>query len=178
MRIAALLLGTVVLLVSARADAHPVPTIPWILVQTVPSPELAFAREGARSFGMRWQVTPFLWSFGIHRRAPARTRFFVVEPPMRHAGSYELFFAPEWLAPGADGRFVAHAGLRGWFPIADRGESLAATITTGAYRDGSQVGPELALGLHVLYGTLGVELAHAPRLRGAEWIFALKVRVL
>src|SRR5262245_59756484 len=42
-------------------------TFPWLVTQLLPSPELAVGDDGA-AFGLRWQIVPFLYSFGIDPR--------------------------------------------------------------------------------------------------------------
>jgi len=158
----------------SAADRHPTPSIPWIIAQALPSPEVAFG-SGRAIAGLRWQLTPFLYSWGIHRRAPRRWRSFVVESSMRHTGSVELFIGPEWLR---NERWFGRAGVRSYFPIADRGEALAISIGTSAWSDGRRGGPSLELGAHVLYGFLALMITHSPGLPRAEWIGTLQVRVL
>lgn len=159
---------------SAGADRHPPPSLAWILTQAVPSPEVAFGAD-RRPFGLRWQLTPFLYSWGIHRSAPRKWRAFVVEPPMRHTGSFELFGSPEWI--NGVGWF-ARAGARSYFPVLDRGEALALSIGTSAWTDARRIGPSLEVGAHVLFGLFALLVTHSPGLREAEWIGTLQVRVL
>src|SRR4051794_775501 len=71
------------------ADPLPYPSLAWLVTQLVPSPELAVGRvkhidgAGAESdvtttaFGLRWQLTPLVWSWGVNRRI-SRWRYFVV----------------------------------------------------------------------------------------------------
>ena len=59
----------------------------------------------------------------------------------------------------------------------DRGETLSISIATAVYRERSQIGPEIELGVHVLFGVLGVVVSHAPRRARAEWILGLRIRV-
>lgn len=159
---------------SVAADRHPTPSIAWTLTQAVPSPELAFG-DGRARFGLRWQLTPFLYSWGIHRSAPRKWRSFVVEPSMRHSGSFELFGSPEWLR---DFGWFARAGARSYFPIVDRGETLALSIGTSAWTNGRRAGPSLEIGAHVLFGLFAVLVTHSPQFNEAEWIATLQVRVL
>src|SRR5690349_21741442 len=42
-------------------------TFAWLVTQLLPSPEIAAGVDGA-AFGLRWQVVPLLYSFGIDRR--------------------------------------------------------------------------------------------------------------
>lgn len=155
---------------AVAADHHPYPSFPWIAAQAVPSPE-----HTGRSFGLRWQVTPFLYSWGIHRNAPRRWRAFVVEPSMRHSGSIEVFGSPEWLR---DRGWLGRAGVRSYFPISDRGEAFSISIGTHAWFDQGKVGSAVELGGYVLFGLFGLQLTHSPQLSRAEWTVTLQVRVL
>jgi hypothetical protein len=160
---------------SARgADRHPTPSIPWVLTQGIPSPQVAFG-SGDAIFGLRWQVTPFLYSWGIHRSAPRRWRLFIVEPSMRLSGSFEIFGGPEWLRAE---RWFGRAGVRSYFPIAQRGEALAISLGTSAWSDGREVGPSFEVGTHVLFGLLAVLATYSAELPRAEWTLTLQVRVL
>src|SRR5689334_10224774 len=107
---------------SAPYDKHPPPTLLWMLAQTVPSPELG-AGGPSPVFGLRWQITPLLYSFGIYRKL-SPWRLFVVEPLTRQSGSIELFVSPEFLA----GDWLARVGVHATFPVLERGEKLAFTI--------------------------------------------------
>lgn len=151
-------------------DHHPSPSIAWVVTQAIPSPELA-----GRTFGLRWQITPFLWSWGIHRNAPRRWRAFIAEPAMRHSGSFEIYGTPEWLA---DRRFIGRAGVRSYFPIAQRGEALSISVGIGAWWDRPHVGPSMEIGAYTLFGFLGLHATHSSQLARAEWTFTLQVRVL
>lgn len=159
---------------SSAADRHPTPSIPWVLAQAIPSPEVAVG-SGRAVFGLRWQLTPFLYSWGIHRSAPRKWRAFVVESSMRHSGSFELFGGPEWLR--GEGWF-GRAGARSYFPVVDRGEALAISIGTSAWTDGRRLGPSVEVGAHLLFGLFGLMLTHSPGLTRAEWIGTLQVRIL
>lgn len=161
---------------SAHAESrHPVPTLPWAAAQLVPSPGHAWDRDG-QTLSLRWQVTPFLYSWGIHRRAPLRVRMFVVEPPLRNTGSVETWLAPEWLRDGH--RWIGRGGLRSTFPAEGLGEAVSVSVGTGLWTDGRDVGPVLEVGVYVLFGVFGVQLSHAPGLRHAEWAASLSWRVL
>jgi len=159
---------------SFAADHHPTPSIPWIVAQTIPSPEIAFG-GGHAIFGLRWQVTPFLYSWGIHRQAPRRWRAFVVEPSMRHSGSFEIFGGPEWLRGE---RWFGRVGARSYFPVVDRGEALNISIGASAWFDRHHVGPSVELGAHFLFGLFALMLTHSQDLPRANWIATLQVRVL
>lgn len=156
--------------VLTAVDHHPSPSIAWIVAQAVPSPELA-----GRTFGLRWQVTPFLYSFGIHREAPRRWRAFIVEPSMRYSGSIEIYGTPEWLA---DRRLIGRAGVRSYFPISERGEALSISIGVGAWWDRPHVGQSIDVGVYTLFGILGLMATHSPDLERAGWTVTLQVRPL
>lgn len=135
------------------------PSVWWLMAQAIPSPELVVGDEGAR-FGMRWQVTPFLYSFGIHRRlSPIRT--LVVEPIVRHSGSIELFLSPEWVAYRG-GTTLFDVGVRATVPLFHRGEYLSASFGAAHSSFEGASGVRYEAGIHVLFGTVGVVVSVSP----------------
>lgn len=141
-------------------------TLPWLLVQLVPSPGLWIGPSGTR-FGVRWQVTPVSYSFGINRRL-SPWRAFVVEPLTRHAGSIELFGSPEYVAGSgpAPGGWMLRGGTRAYFPLLDWGETLSCSLGGSALyarvhgRD--HVAASYEAGLYTLFGGLGVQVTVTP----------------
>src|SRR5438552_12189920 len=115
-------------------DPSIAPALVWLATQLVPSPQIGFSappHEGA-VFGLEWQLTPVLYSFGAHRGA-SRWRAFLAEPRVRHAGSVELFASPEYLAlrdvpDRAKDRWFVRPGGRAYFPLARDGEYLSASL--------------------------------------------------
>jgi hypothetical protein len=148
------------------------PTLPWVAAQLLPSPELTLAEEPG--FGMRWQVTPLSYSFGLHRSL-SPWRSFVVEPLARQSGSIELCVSPEYLS-ALDEEFGMRFGIRSYFPLVERGEYLSFSIGSSYLRFGSEGGQAWEAGLYVLSGFVGIEVAYAPALDPARFILALKVR--
>jgi hypothetical protein len=153
----------------------PYPTAPWIVAQAVPSPQIV-VHEQKSHFGARWQVTPILYSFGVNRRT-APWRAFVVEPFVRQSGSVELFVSPEFLAVDvrAVDRFSLRVGTRSYFPLVGRGENLSMSIGTsyGTFSGGFVA---YEVGLYVLFGFLGLQVAASPT-PDAPLIGTLSVRV-
>lgn len=163
----------------------PYPTLAWLLFQLVPSPELAFGKtkeiavNGAvddsirTSFGLRWQLTPFLWSFGVHR-SQSRWRYFVVDPFARHSGSLELSTTFEWIGGHYDG-LIARPGVRVYLPILEKGEKLSTSLGTSVYRaNGLRVAYDA--GLYVLNGFFGVLVTVAPNHQPIATIATLNLR--
>lgn len=141
-------------------DVHP--SLLWFAAQLVPSPEWHIA-DGGVHFGVRWQVTPLLYSFGIHRKlSPWRT--FVVEPLVRHAGSLELFASPEYLtvSPDFEKNWLLRGGLRAYFPLAHRGEYLSCSLGGSAFYARSRIGVAYEAGLYTLGGVVGAQVTFAP----------------
>jgi hypothetical protein len=151
--------------------ATPRPTLAWALFQLVPSPELAFGRhdhigptgavtdESAVAFGLRWQLTPVLWSFGVHR-SQSRWRWFVVDPIARQSGSLELSTSFEYIGGHID-RVIPRPGLRVYLPVAQKGEYLSVSLGTSVYPyDGLRVAYDV--GAYILAGTLGLQMTVAP----------------
>ncbi|HSQ62800.1 MAG TPA: hypothetical protein VLM85_06280 [Polyangiaceae bacterium] len=156
-------------------DPHPPPTLPWMLAQLVPSPEIGVG--GLRvAGGMRWQLTPLLYSFGMYRKL-SPWRAFVVEPLTRQSGSVELFFSPEYLsAPGGGDEWLARMGVHATFPLLERGEKLAFTLGAGAHL-GAETGAVFEAGVSVFAGVAGLFFSYAPRLTIAPATLMLRVRI-
>lgn len=143
----------------------------WLLLQAIPSPELAFGRhrtitatgavekDSSPSFGLRWQLTPVLWSFGVHP-SQSRWRTFVVDPIARHSGSLELSTSAEYIAGHVD-RLIVRPGLRAYLPLVQKGEYLSMSLGTSAY---SYAGLRVAydVGAYFIGGLVGLQVTVAP----------------
>lgn len=157
---------------TAPRDVHPPPTIWWMLVQTIPSPEVGIGGV-APAAGLRWQLTPLLYSFGMYRKlSPWRT--FVVEPLTRQSGSLGLFFSPEYLTARTS-EWLVRTGIQATFPLRERGEKLAVTIGAGIVF-GAETSAEIEAGVSVFFGTLGLFVSYAPRVTLAPATIMLRVR--
>ena len=158
-------------------DAGTTLTWSWLATQLLPSPELAFSADGEGRFGMRWQLTPLLYSFGVDPRVAA-FRAFVVEPLLRSSGSIELFVAPEYVAFDADwsARFGFRGGVRAYFPVLEKGDYLSVSLATAYARFGSRDSVSYQLGAYVLFGFLGFEQSFLPGIDEARWISTLNLR--
>jgi hypothetical protein len=168
-RIVALLCATAITK-TAAADG-PRPTAAFLAGQLVPSPEVLAGQSGAH-FGLRWQVTPALYSFGIHRsKSPWRS--FIVEPVVRQSGSMELFVSPEV----ALGTLGVRTGVRSYFPLVQRGEYLSWSVGSGFARLGSQNSAFYEAGAYVLFGLFGLQAAILPGVRDARFSATLCVRI-
>ncbi len=149
----------------------PYPTLGWALFQLVPSPELAIGRQRriaptgevdespTTAFGLRWQLTPVLWSFGVHRKQP-RWRYFVVDPFARVSGSLELSTSIEYIGGHVD-RVLVRPGVRAYLPLAQKGEYLSMSLGTSVYSyEGLRVAYDV--GAYLLAGVLGFQVTVAP----------------
>ena len=136
------------------------------MLQFLPSPEVAVGRvhdpnaSTEAAFGMRWQVTPLLWSWGTNRRV-SRWRTFVVDPLARHAGSLELSGAVEYFFGNVD-RAILRPGVRAYFPVAQRGEYLSVSLGTSTYVYDDKARVAYDVGAYVLYGLFGIQATIAP----------------
>jgi hypothetical protein len=148
-------------------------TLTWAITQLIPSPELAFGAEGPL-FGLRWQVTPFLYSFGIDRRL-SPVRAFVVEPLVRTSGSLEVFFAPEYLAFEGQ-RFGFRTGVRAFFPVVERGDYVSVSLGAAYAWFGEREGASYQAGVYLLFGFLGLEQSFVPALADARFITTFNLR--
>jgi hypothetical protein len=186
-RVVVVALGSALLLVQGSVSAleavpsprRPSPVIAagiWTLAQLVPSPLLVIGQHHVGG-GMRWQLTPLLYSFGIAER-PLRT--FYVSPIARHSGAIELHGSPEWACCAADGSssWLVRAGLRLYLPLVEHGEVLSWSLGGSYYRalgieDGGFAGD---LGLYTLFGVVGLNLTVSPLLARREVMVSLNIR--
>jgi hypothetical protein len=165
--------------VERRATATPPGTsvtLAWLLTQLIPSPELAVGDDGA-AFGLRWQLVPVSYSFGIDRRL-SPFRAFVVEPLVRTSGSLELFVTPEYLAidERLSRRFGFRVGVRAYFPVVEKGDYLSVSLGTAYARFAERESASYQFGGYLLYGFLGLEQSILPALDEARFIGTLNVR--
>lgn len=157
-------------------EPSPRVSLSWALSQLVPSPELGFGDDGA-VFGLRWQLTPFLYSFATDPRL-SRVRWFVVEPIVRQSGSIELFLSPEYLGIGETLRekIGGRVGVRSYFGVLERGDYLSLSIAAAYFQFGDERGVAYEAGAYVLFGVLGLQLGYAPALDQARWLSTLRLR--
>lgn len=158
------------------AIGAPRPTLPWVVGQLVPSPEVV-VQDGDAAFGARWQLTPVLYSFGIHR-SQCPWRAFVVEPIVRQSGSIEIYLSPEYISFGQDlsERFGLRAGLRSYVPVIERGDYLSLSFGTSVLRYQGETSAAYEVGAHVLFGFFGTLLSYSPTPEGGRIISTLQVR--
>jgi hypothetical protein len=153
------------------------PSSLWISSQFIPSPQFNFLKNDGLKFGLRWQVTPLLYSFGINRKLNP-WRYFVVEPMVRQNGSIELFFSPEWL--NMTGKFKTNwlfrGGIRAYFPLYRRGEYLSGSLSASYYNFNGDQGISYEAGIYLFFGILGFQATYSPELKEAPWIFTLRLR--
>lgn len=161
---------------SERAlDPEVTPSLEWALWQLIPSPELGVG--GGARFGLRWQLTPLLYSFATDARLD-RWRWLVAEPIVRQSGSLELFASPEYLAleGGAAARFGVRGGLRAYLGLVGRGDNLSLSLGASYFHFRDADGPALEAGAYVLFGALGLVLTYSPTFDAAPWITTLRLR--
>jgi hypothetical protein len=146
----------------------------WVATQLVPSPLLVVG-DGHVGGGMRWQVTPLLYSFGI---AEGPVRAFFVAPIARHSGSVELHASPEWAccAPGDGSSWLVRAGARLYLPLLERGEKLSWSLGGSYYRASGGGGAAADLGLYTFNGIIGLNVTVSPWLTQREVITTLAIR--
>jgi hypothetical protein len=162
------------------------PSLAWILTQLAPSPEVGGGRvhrtdvDGVQqnttqlAFGLRWQLTPIVWSWGTNRRI-TRWRYFVIDPIARNSGSIELNATFEYLFGHVD-RFLVRPGIRTTFPVAQRGEYLSASIGTSTYTYNGTPRVAYDVGAYILYGLFGVQVTVAPAHAPLSLIGTFRIR--
>jgi hypothetical protein len=150
-----------------RTALHPL----WAIVQLVPSFQLAYAEQEGVTWGLRWQTSPLLVSWGTHP-ALQPFRMFPAEPLVRYSGSAELFVTAEYfhLEGAAYERLMFRAGMRAHVPIHHRGENVAWSLGAAYARMGPDHGPSFETGIHILSGVVSLSVVVTPwhrRTRGA-----------
>lgn len=178
----------------ARAEAEEVSLVPapkprlmspaaavgvWSAAQLVPSPLLVTGKAHVGG-GMRWQLTPLLYSFGIAERP---LRAFLVSPIARHSGSVELHVSPEWAccAPNDQSSWLVRAGVRLYLPLLEHGEKLSWSLGSSYYRAagaGAGAGGMAAdLGIFTFNGVFGLNVTVSPWLTRREVITTFMIRL-
>lgn len=162
------------------------PSLAWWITQMIPSPEVGFGRvthtgldnvpstSTEAAFGLRWQLTPFLWSWGTNRNV-SRWRFFVADPLARHSGSIELTGGLEYLWGHVD-RFLARPSLRTTVPIYGRGEYVSMMLGTSIYQYDGTLRVAYEGGVFFLYGIFGVQMTVAPGHDALSTLATFRVR--
>lgn len=144
------------------------PTPGWLAAQLLPSPEIAAGSQGA-AFGMKWQLTPVAYSWGVYRKI-LPWRFGVVDPAARQSGSVELYLSPEYVyfpthadnpRWKGDELFLRYGG-RAYFPLWERGEFLSTSIGASAYDFNGTWAMAYEAGLYGLGGLFGVQVNVTP----------------
>jgi len=152
------------------------PTWTWAAAQLVPSPQWVTSANGLR-FGMRWQITPLLYSFGINKKL-SPWRYLIAEPLVRQSGSVELFFSPDYLKleDKFKDRWLFRGGARAYIPLWQRGEYMSASLGVSYYNFNGQNGISYEGGIYLFAGILGIQTTYSPSFTNSEWIFTLRLR--
>ena len=173
-----LLLAAGIATTEAPEEPNVHPTWPWVVTQLVPSPELAGGRHAGPRFGLRWQVTPLLYSWGVHRGL-SPWRYFVAEPFVRQSGSIELYFTPEYF-PGFGRSFgadwMARTGVRTYLPLVAHGESLSMSIGASHFYFEDRSGAAFEAGVYTFSGIVGVQITASASPGPFSWIATLRLR--
>jgi hypothetical protein len=163
------------LLHATEPDIHPM--LLWFATQLVPSPEWTFTSTDGARFGLRWQCTPVLYSFGLNKRL-SPWRWFVVEPFTRQSGSIELYFTPEYarLSDAGGSQWIFRSGIREYLPLLEHGEYLSASAACSYVVSGHKDGIGYEAGFYTFAGIAGVQLSYTPMLTKAPWSVVLRLR--
>jgi len=147
----------------------------WAAAQLIPSPLLVLGKQHVGG-GMRWQLTPILYSFGIAERP---VRAFLVSPIARHSGSIELHVSPEWACcvAGDQSSWLVRAGLRLYLPLLEHGEKLSWSLGGSYYRAAGGGGGAADLGIFTFNGLFGFNVTVSPWLARREVTLTLTIRL-
>lgn len=153
------------------------PSSLWLAAQTIPSPQLIIRQNSGPAFGLRWQVTPLLYSWGINKKL-SPWRHFIAEPLTRQNGSAELYLSPEYvnLTDQFKSNWMFRAGLRAYFPLYNYGEYLSGSVGTSYYTFNGHKGVSYEAGIYIFFGILGLQVSYSPSMPQAQWMFTLRIR--
>ncbi len=148
----------------------------WGVSQLIPSPQWITTSDGAK-FGMRWQVTPLLYSFGMNNRL-SPWRYFITDPLARQSGSAEIFFTPEYLniENQFKDKWLFRGGLRFYIPLWQKGEYASMSLATSYYNFNGNNGISYEAGVYLFAGILGFQTTYSPNFTNSEWIFTIRLR--
>jgi len=164
-------------------DSRQVPTEPnihfswmWGVAQFIPSPEW-ITTSGSAKFGMRWQFTPLLYSFGINKKL-SPWRYFITDPLARQSGSAEIFFTPEYLniENKFNDKWLFRGGLRFYIPLWQKGEYASMSLASSYYNFNGNSGISYEAGVYLFAGILGFQTTYSPNFTNSEWIFTIRLR--
>ena len=148
----------------------------WGVAQLIPSPEWITTSNGAE-FGMRWQVTPLLYSFGSNKKL-SPWRYFITDPLARQSGSAEIFLTPEFfdIEDKFEDKWLFRGGLRFYIPLWQKGEYASASFATSYYIFNGNNGISYEAGIYLFAGILGFQTTYSPNFTNSEWIFTIRLR--
>ena len=146
----------------------------WYFLQLLPSPGF---KIGASSASFRWQLTPLLYSWGVHPRI-SPWRFGITEPLTRVSGSIEFPLQIGYAPTPISTQWHWSVGARAYFPVAEYGEGWSLSL--GAFRSqkANQSGWTTEAGAWFLFGFFGFTAAYTPNLPSEEWAFHFRIRYL
>ena len=144
--------------------------------QLIPSPEWITTSSKAK-FGMRWQVTPLLYSFGMNKKL-SPWRYFLADPLSRQSGSVEVFVTPEYLniEEKFKDKWLFRSGMRLYIPLWQKGEYASLSFATSYYNFNGQNGFSYEGGVYLFAGILGFQATYSPNFINSEWIFTIRLR--
>jgi hypothetical protein len=150
------------------------PTWPWAAAQLVPSPEWYLNKDKTTDFGLRWQLTPVLYSFGLNPHV-SPWRALVADPLARYNGSAEIYISPEYI-PDLQNNWRIRGGVRTYVPLHQYGEYLAGSLGISYFQDTQQDGFSYEAGMYIFFGILGLQVNYTPGSLRSEWLFTINIR--
>ncbi len=150
----------------------------WLAGQLLPNPQWVWSDEGQSTFGLRWAITPLLWSFAVDKRLN-RWRTLTAETLVRHRGSLELLVMPEWIPILDDfaDQWLLRAGPRLYLPLHHRGEYASMSLGGSYHWFHGEQGVSAEVGIYTLLGILGLVGTWSPMLTDARWTVTLNVQL-
>ena len=148
----------------------------WSLAQLIPSPQWITTSDRAK-FGMRWQVTPLLYSFGMNKKL-SPWKYFMVSPLSRQSGSAEIFITPEYLniEEKLKDKWLFRSGVRIYLPLWQKGEYASLSFAASYYNFNGNNGISYEGGVYLFAGILGFQTTYSPSFINSKWIFTIRLR--
>ena len=146
----------------------------WLPWQLVPNFTLT-ATSTQTPFGLEWEATPLLYSFGISRLVSPWSSF-IVNPVARFSGSIEAIVTGQFYPSKLGSSHFGYSGqLLGHVPLVERGEHLALNVGVATYRVGNDYPVFKVVGVSTLFGFIHFNVKQASN--PDVWIWSLEFRM-
>jgi len=146
----------------------------WLPFQFLPN-LTNYTSAPLSGFGLEWEFTPLLYSFGMNNQI-SPWYSFIVEPTARFTGSIEVVGAGQLFTTKMGRSYFSFSGhVMGTIPLIERGEHLTLNLGIGAYRITDRTRIFRVAGVSTLFGIVHLNFKHADH--PTTWITSLEFRI-